>query len=48
MALITASRRATEFHNLFSSRSLGVILAKVLFSTLILSNTCLVALTNEQ
>ena len=48
MALITASRKATGFHNLVSFRSLGVIFANVLFSTPILSNTCLVAFINEQ
>ena len=43
MALITASRNATGFHNFVSFRSLEVIFAKVLFSTSILSKTCLVA-----
>ena len=48
MALITASRKATGFHNFVSFRSFGVIFASVLFSTSILSNTCLVAFINEQ
>ena len=44
MALTTASRTATLFHNGVSIRSIGVIVAATLFSISNLDNTLLVAI----
>lgn len=48
MALYIASRKATGFHNFRSIRSFDVMVAKVVFSTAILSSTLFVALMSEQ
>ena len=48
MAFITASRRATLFHNGVSIRSTGVIVAATLFSMSSFARTLFVALIREQ